>query len=336
MSDEQPPGEAGPDGHWERAARSLAGEDTPEQGERFRAELAAHPGREALLSALDGALQPLRAPPAVDVEAALARARARRDTAPAPGAPPSARRRSPWRRALVPLAAALVLALGAGLLWRRGPAPGPAAARYATAAGDRRTIALADGSTAMLGPSTELWVDGSGVRSLRLRGDAYFRVRHDAARPFTVRTADAAVRDVGTAFTVRTGTAGSRVAVTEGVVAVRAAAGGPESVLRAGDRARVARGGGVNVERGAGLADDTAWTQGRLVFRDAPLAEVASEFHRWFGVTVVLGDSTLAKRRITATVHDGSADAALRVIAAAAGATVRVHGDTAVVTRMPR
>jgi transmembrane sensor len=322
MSDEQA---ARQEPDWDAIARWLAGEATPEEAEAFRRELADHPARAAMVGALDDAAR--RLPRAeVDVEAALASVMARRD---APVIPLRPARR--WAPVALRAAAIVVVLIGASLFWRsRGGAPETAARSYATAVGARERIVLPDGSRATLGPASTLTVSagyGAPERRVELRGEAYFEVEHDAARPFVIHTPGAVVRDLGTTFTVRADSvAGTRVAVTSGIVGL-APAGGAEATLHAGDRGSVA-GGRVTAERGAAVADDVAWTRGRLVFRDAPVGEVAADLRRWYGVTLTV-DPALARRRLTATFDAGDADGALQVVAAALGGELRREGSTA-------
>lgn len=336
------------DAAWTAAARAMAGEGTAEEREAFRLEAEAHPGRAELLASLDEALRSLAADarPDVDVEAALAAVMARRDERPL-GAepsrpvvviiPPSTVRLARWRRAAWRSAAALVMVmLFAVIFWRTRPTPttpsGLWAPMYTTGVGARETVKLADGSVVQLGPESRLSVDadyGRGERAVRLEGEAWFEVKHDDARPFVVRTRAAEVRDLGTVFTVRTlGSAGTRVAVTEGSVALRTSLGQGEQVLRAGDRGAVAEG-AVTVERGVGTEDDVAWTQGRLVFRDAPVPEVADALKRWYGITLVVRDPQLANRHLTASFGTETADQAVAVVAAALGGQLVRRGDTA-------
>jgi transmembrane sensor len=349
MSSETRFDEVDGDAAWEAVARSLAGADTPAERDALRRHLAAHPERAALVAALDGALRPLaaHAEAPVDVEAALAKVMARRDSPDAAAEPAEARPRLAHRPAapsaatrrwhaspLLRAAAVLVLLAGAGVLWRAAKGgPSAPAARYATTVAERETVTLPDGSTVQLGPESRLAVAagyGHGAREVELRGEAFFQVGHDAARPFAVRTSDAVIRDLGTAFTVRSpGADGSRVAVTEGSVSLSPASGGAGQVLRAGDRGSVDAG-RVVVERGAATEDDVAWTRGRLVFHDAPIARVAEELRRWYGVTLVV-DQSLAGRHLTAAFEGKTADDALRVVAAALGGQLRMRGDTAVV-----
>jgi transmembrane sensor len=138
------------------------------------------------------------------------------------------------------------------------------------------------------------------------------------------------VRDVGTTFAVSTTAAETlRVVVTSGAVRVTPPGRGA-TLLRAGDRAAVSRG-DVRVQRGAATADDVAWTQGRLVFRDAPIAEVAAELRRWYGVTLRVDDPRLASRHLTADFQGQTAQDALRIVAASLGGELRMSGDTAVI-----
>jgi transmembrane sensor len=192
---------------------------------------------------------------------------------------------------------------------------------------------LADGSSVILGPDSRLALGeafGVRAREVELAGQAYFDVVHDDARPFVVRTSSATLRDIGTTFSVHSDSAGgTRVAVTSGavdVVATRAMAAEP-TVLHAGDRAQVT-GNGTRVERGVVTEGELAWTRGILEFHDAPLATVAQELRRWYGVELIVTDPTLASRRLTATFDRASADEVGRVLAAVVGGSVTRTGDT--------
>jgi transmembrane sensor len=336
------------DAEWEELARFLAGESSPEEQRRLRARLARDPDRAALVQALDAALttpdeMPLSAD---DVERALAAVMARREPAqaiPLRGRPTArvARLRSRWRQAGLRAAAAVVVVAGASLVWRASrpdDRSAPTAARstevqYSTAVGRVDTLKLTDGTTVVLGPSSRLRLApgyGGRAREMSLEGQAFFDVVHDDGRPFVVRTASATLRDVGTSFSVRSdGDRGTRVAVTSGAVDVAAVAArdGEPTVLHAGDRAEI-MGDRMTVQRGVVDDEELAWTRGTLVFRDAPMTTVAVELRRWYGIRLVIGDSALATRRLTATFDRGRADDVGRVLAAALGGSVSRSGDT--------
>lgn len=327
---------------WEVLARFMAGESPADEADEVRAWLAENPARHDVLRALDSALAPVAAPPAaLDVEAALRRVHARMDapetpvipfraparTAPAPRRPAIA----PWLRA----AAAVVLLLGVWFGWQALRGGGPAPMAYSTGVGERDSVRLPDGTTVVLGPASRLALArgyGRDARDVELHGEALFDVTHDDARPFTVRAGGGWVRDIGTTFTVQADSgAPLRVVVTAGAVALRTSEepGDGELVLRQGDRATL-RDGRVTAERAAATDDDLAWTRGRLVFRDAPLEQVAAELRRWYGIELRADDPAVAGRRLTAEFDAEPPDQVLRVIALALGADVSVRGDTAV------
>ncbi|HEY2026298.1 MAG TPA: FecR domain-containing protein [Gemmatimonadaceae bacterium] len=210
-----------------------------------------------------------------------------------------------------------------------------------TAAGNIGSFTLPDGTRLVLGPRSLLTIDegfGAANRVVSLRGDAYFDVVHEPARPFTVRTPYVELVDVGTAFSVRdAGALGVHVSVASGRVTARAAGGASAETVTLGprDRATVQPDGRIRVEIGAGTADDHTWTQGRLVFRDAPLDYVAAELRRWYGIDLRVGDPVFRTRRLTATFDRASASDVGPVIAAALGGTARQTGETLYVTPIP-
>jgi len=347
------------DAEWEALARFLADESDPDEKHRLRDRLAASPDRAALLAALDAATRPTAQEPIshADVESALASVLARRDstrgglTVSQGGAPHDARRatdqlermRSRWSRNGLRAAAAVLIVAGGSMLWRATrPASGGATTGEPTAVAGAQprttgvgrvdSLKLADGTRVILGAASSLQVGpgyGGSTREVTLSGEAFFDVVHDSRVPFVVHTASATLRDVGTSFTVRSDRErGTRVAVTMGAVDVAARAGSATPiVLQAGDRALVADD-GVHVERGVVSTDELLWTKGTLVFHDAPIPEVATGLRRWFGLELVVTDSVLTRRRLTATFDSGAANDVAPVLAAALGASVVRAGDT--------
>ena len=360
------PSDSAPDADWEAVARYLAGEGTAAEAEAVRRWLAEHPAERVFFDALSRAVAP-RAESGdedIDVEGALRRVRARRDdpatrpplVAGARGAgrpnerlrllrPASGGGGGSWRSRwpLAVLAAAGVVFVAAAVVLRMGAvhrdAGTIAAAQvFTTQVGRRDSVVLADGSRVILGPGSELRVAagyGAARRDVELIGEGYFEVKHDAARPFSVRAGGATIRDVGTTFAVHDDSAmGVRVAVTSGAVKVRAA--GHEADLAAGDVAVLAPDGALSSTRGGARDDDLAWTRGQLVFRDAPMAEVSADLRRWYGVELRVTDPALARRRLTATFAGEPADKVLDVIALTVGGEVTRHGDTAFVAERGR
>ena len=350
----QPPNQLPPeDADWEAIARYFAGESTPDEASAVRRWLQAHPAEASALRALSSATEQLAdsTPPNLDVEAALKRVIDRRDAAdiipidskrpvrtPVRTAAPARR----WQPFAIPAAAAAVLLIAFGLYRRNstqepGYTVSPTAQTVATTVGKRDSVRLADGTRVMLAPDSRLTVAagyGGSVRDVSLQGEAYFDVKHDAARPFVVHAGDAAIRDLGTTFTVRaTGDLGVRVAVTSGSVSLALAQGAPNDsvVLGPGDAGTLGVDGRTLVERSGAAEADTAWTQGRLVFNNAPISTVRTEVRRWYGIDVQF-DSSFAGSHLSTTFNGNeSADDVLRVIRLTLGAEVARQGNTATI-----
>jgi transmembrane sensor len=125
-----------------------------------------------------------------------------------------------------------------------------------------------------------------------VRGEGRFQVAPDADRPFTVAAAGAAVRAVGTAFTVRLHeSAQVDVMVSEGKVAVASENVQRTPPLSAGDTAVVLPD-RVSVSRVEPqlLERRMAWTTGRLDFR--------GEFNRYNRRKILIRNPDLSGLRV--------------------------------------
>lgn len=184
-----------------------------------------------------------------------------------------------------------------------------------TGTGERRSLTLDDGSLVDLDA-------GSGItpaftpadRRVRLvDGRARFTAAAGRDRPFTVTCGDHSVTTRDAAFTVHGHTEGVVVAVEHGTVEV-ARHGIHQATLGAGAcRIHGAAGPGTPVPDGVTI--ESAWRQGRLVFRDQPLAAVVADLNRYHPARIVLWGAALAGLRVDGTVDITRPDTALNAIA---------------------
>lgn len=191
-------------------------------------------------------------------------------------------------------------------------------ATFESGRGEVRDVRLADGSTVTLGADSAIAVqferDG---RHVQLRhGEAMFDVAHDASRPFDVRAADTKVTVLGTRFTVKAAPDAVRVNVIQGVV--RVAKTEPPivaSFVKADPGRQITRGERLESRRGEPLqplpaADPSAaapWTEGRLVYEDASLAEVVADLNRYLPTEVELANDALGEMRVTGALDQDQA-----------------------------
>src|SRR5437016_2547795 len=303
-------------------ARYLDGAAVPEDRAAVEAWIGADPARRAAIATLQTAwdtdAQRLGAP--YDVDAAWSRFETRYSRP---------RRSGRWN-------IAIAAGIGAGAAWwldhdARSVAQAPAMREYATARGRRAILRLLDGTEITLNADSRLRAPvtfASRRRDVYLEGEAYFRVVHDAARPFVVHTAGGAIRDIGTAFGVRAygDAARERVAVVEGAVALAGTS------LRAGQVATLSRTGTIRVLRNARVTDEVAWTRGRLVFTNVPLEEAAERLGRWYDLDVRVIDPALARRPVTGSYGDEPVAQVLTLITAAVGARYEWQGRSVTIS----
>ena len=195
-------------------------------------------------------------------------------------APPP--RRSVPRRAWFggAIAASLLAVLGyAGLANRAAPYD------VETAAGETRTLTLADGSQVAMNGGTRLTLDRNDARSVTLdHGEAVFTVVHNAADPFRLAVGGATLVDAGTVFNVVRRAGSTDVGVAEGAVVYNPS----------GENVRLSGGRTLHVvDRNTKLVIGEiepgvigAWRTGRLVYAGTPLALVAEDLTRNLGTTI--------------------------------------------------
>jgi transmembrane sensor len=197
-----------------------------------------------------------------------------------------------WPRYAMAASLALTL-LGGGIAYDQ------LAGRIATGKGEVREIALEDGSTVVLNGDSVIQVRyENDVRRIMLRrGEAFFKVAHNKARPFIVDANGLAVRAVGTEFAVGVENAEVEVTVEQGVVAVAGVPGNaaPRFLHRNEQFVAAETGPRKALLETADVERMTAWRKGLLVFQGQPLGKAAADVNRHSDLHVVIDDPTLAR-----------------------------------------
>lgn len=239
-----------------------------------------------------------------------------------PPAPRSWRRSTPLRVAAAALAAAAAVVLVALPAQRHSASDSsaPTALRtFATQRGERAEIRLPDGSRVILNAASVLRMPvafGKDTRELFLDGEAYFEVKHDATRPFNIRTPRGITQDLGTRFVIvayKIDTSES-VAVEEGSVSLRGTAAAP-IVLQAGDVGRVSSHGIVSRERPRDIDRYFNWLDGVIQFDNSTLADAVPVLERQYDLRIHLTDSSLARKRFTGSFTSGDIDQLMKGLA---------------------
>ena len=208
-------------------------------------------------------------------------------------------------------AAALALALiGGGALYMALFHP----TYYETDIGERRIVALPDGSRISMDSDTKVGVlYYKAGRTITLdRGRSRFDVAHDPSRPFTVTAGAETVVAVGTSFDVERLQSTVLVTLLQGQVvikndtpaAVTSKGSNPPSVaLKPGEQFIAS----LDVQPTVATADlrvASAWELGHLVFRDEPLRDAVARVNRYTDRPVMI-DPSIAYIRVSGVFNAG-------------------------------
>lgn len=238
--------------------------------------------------------------------------------------------RRPSRRTWVggAMAAALVAVIGLSTLNPFGNA-----SRIETAAGEHRTIELADGSRIEINGGSVVEIDKDRPRFARLEaGEAMFHVVHRDDDPFIVETGDDRIVDLGTAFNVVRRERQTLVAVSEGIVLYN-----PDR-----DKVRLVAGKAIEARdndsqppavQDVDIASIGGWRTGLLVYSDAPLAVVAEDLKRTAGMEVRISPGAADLSFRGALIIDKNRNRTIADLAALSGTKAERQGDGWILTR---
>lgn len=209
---------------------------------------------------------------------------------------------------------------------------------YATTIGQRAKISLADGSRIQLNTDSAISVSfGIWRRTVSLKkGEAFFDVQHDAARPFSVLAAGHRITDLGTKFAVRTSNDRLEVTLIEGRARLEAVS--PLVQHHATDlvpgEVAVATANTITVAKLPihSLTNALAWRQGQLVFNHTTLAKAAAEFNRYNQTKLVI-EPAIAELTVSGVFDAGSVDTFTNMAKFAFKLRVEKQGHDVVMSR---
>ena len=194
-------------------------------------------------------------------------------------------------------------------------------------------ILLEDGTRVVLNRNSKIRYMkqfSTETREISLRGEAWFDVARDTARPFLIDAGSAMVEVLGTSFNVNAYKENPIIEITveSGVVAVKAKQDLEEQIiLRAGNS------GSYNSSKHELLLQSNynpnnfAWKSRELLFEDTPLMEVADLIGKVYNVSVVIPRAELASCPITVSFSKQDLEAVLNVLEVTLDLEISRSGD---------
>jgi len=273
-----------------------------------------------------------------------------------------AQQRRARRIRTVAVAASVLLA---GLIYTQWPADPAASAPALTAPALAATAQpdpvrrLPDGSVVELNAGAEISVhyEADARRVTLVKGEAFFRVAKDPARPFYVEAHGVVVRAVGTAFSVQMQKSAVEIFVKEGAVDVGrtmppATARDPAAVrVNAGKRfvaliklnapqrpvAAPAPTASPTSEPEAVTEEEMdrqlAWRDTRLEFSGTTLAEAAERLNRQNFTRILIEDEAVGRQRVTGYFRSDNPEGFVRMVEDTFNLKAEVREDHTIVLR---
>jgi len=175
--------------------------------------------------------------------------------------------------------------------------------QYVPIAGVTR-LTLPDGTEVQMNATTTLLYPQQftgETRSVYLIGEASFRVAHNEAMPFIVKSNDYQVTALGTAFNMRVYPGDPLLSTTlfSGSVEVRYNNLESARILLPSEQFTYNKNTGEESITRPDLFDVTAWQRGELTFKSATLEEIIAELERKYPVTFVYTANTLKADKYT-------------------------------------
>lgn len=199
---------------------------------------------------------------------------------------------------------------------------GPATDEVITlAASDKTELdTLPDGSAITRNSGTTLIAAGDfkngKTRRVKLKGEAFFNVAHNAERPFIIETTnDVRIRVLGTSFNVLADN-DTLTEITVVTGRVRVTQGNDSIVLVPGESGSYNRRTGLLLKNEAAGLNADAWKTNRLVFKDTELEKVVEVLNRFYRTNIRFDNEAIRQMRFTGTFENESLDNVLEVIEA--------------------
>lgn len=184
--------------------------------------------------------------------------------------------------------------------------------------GARIKFHLPDGSSGYLnsGSTLKYAVGFTQGRKVDLSGEAYFEVVHNPEMPFHVSTKNLDIKVLGTIFNVVANDDETieEVILKSGKVDIASPSGKQLAVLSPNEQLSLNTEKRTFTKKEVEAEQYTSWKDGKLVFRDETMQQVARRLSRWYNAEVVVDDKSLDYYTFHATFADEPLDEVLKLL----------------------
>jgi len=242
------------------------------------------------------------------------------------------------------IAAMFLALLGSGLFFRNKFAkkaiPAETFTEIRSLNGVKKEVTLKDGTTVFLNSGSSVFVSsrfGDKTREVKLSGEAFFNVHHNARKPFIIHSGKLQTTVLGTSFDIKAYPEDEhvKVSVSTGKVKVEGRSSAEPALYakalthnqalvydKVNDSHLVTT---VNVD------SISAWRSNHLNFDNASYEEIARTLSRWYNLDVTLNTKIHDPKRYTLSFFNERPDKVLNVLSALTGMTYTMNGRKVII-----
>jgi transmembrane sensor len=216
-----------------------------------------------------------------------------------------------------------------------GPTQANAAANaLITPRGGQYEVVLEDGTRVWLNAGSSLKYPATfsgNERHVELKGEAYFEVAKNAARPFFVKTDRQTVEVLGTHFNINSYTdeKATRTTLLEGSVRITGYDGGHMIKLKPGQQATLS-GKELKLVADPDIDEAIAWKNGKFLFANTDLRTIMRMLSRWYDVDVTY-NGPVAERHYRGSISRNVPVSQVFEILKTSGINFTINGRTIIV-----
>ncbi len=164
--------------------------------------------------------------------------------------------------------------------------------------GSKSKLLLADGTEINMNSGSELTYSSNFSpqnRSVTLKGEAFFKVKPDAAHPFIVKTMDFDVKVTGTQLNICNygDDLFSSATLAEGKISLKIQNCTKLIEMKPGEKFILDRNAKKYTLKPTDVEKELAWKDGEFIFKTIPFPELVKRLERWYDVKLTYSDNKL-------------------------------------------
>ncbi len=194
------------------------------------------------------------------------------------------------------------------------------------------TKTLVDGTEITLNKNAEITFDknfNKKERFVKLSGNAYFKVKHDDNKKFTVQSGNLIIEDIGTEFYIKTNNNITEVIVKDGIV--KTYFKNDETnflILQKNEKATFSIISNKIIK--SEIADENylSWKTKSFKFENTSLIEISEYIENAYNVKIIFKNSELKKCKVTVSFENQSIESIMKVLETILNIEIKIKANT--------